>query len=64
MQEYVEYEIAIALSRTPKVRLAALADVFPTAVPVAGRQRREQVGVRAVTAMIPATSRFEYFTRC
>ena len=50
--------VAIVLGRTPEVRVVALVDVIPTAVPEASRQRREGIGIRAIATssiiIIPA----------
>ena len=67
-QEHDVRVIAIALSRTPEVRVVALEADIPIVVPVASRQRRESVGVRPVAVLplriIPAACGLEHPTRC
>ena len=62
-QEHDERVVAIALCRTPEVRVDALEAVIPKVAPVAGRQRRERVGIRAIAATVPASCRFEFCSR-
>ena len=49
----VQVHVAIALRRTPEVRVVALA-VETSVVPVASRQRRESKVIRAIATSFPA----------
>lgn len=48
-----EARISIVPSRTPEIRVEALAVGTTIVVPVAGRQRRERERIRAIAIAIP-----------
>ena len=51
---------AIVLCRTPKGRVVALVDVTPVVAPVAGRERGEGEGIRAIATIIPSGCGLEH----
>ena len=64
VQAHVVRVVAIVLCRTPEERVVALAVVTPIVEPVAGRQHRERVIIRAVATTVPPTRRFEFCSHC
>ena len=62
-QIHVVRAVAVVLSRTPEVRVVALAVVIPKVVTEAGRKRQEPEGIRSVAIDLPASLGLQLGTR-